>query len=226
MMCKTITEFVCILDQSGSMCGLEKDTIGGFNSMLKKQQKLDDECRITTILFNNESHVIHDRIDIQAVSPLTEKEYVTGGGTALLDTIGYAMDNLMQIQKSTAEPYRANRILFLIITDGEENSSWQYSLPMIKKMIQHEKEAHGWEFIFLGANIDAVKTAGQMGICKDYAVNYVPDEKGTSLNFKVMEDVVTEYRKNGVLPGCCFDEIRADMKERGITTDKTNRPKP
>ena len=155
---KGFTELVFILDRSGSMGGLESDTIGGFNAMLEKQRKLDGECRITTVLFDNRYELLHDRIDIRAVSPMTEREYQVGGSTALLDAMGRTIQKMVNVQKSTAEEYRAENVMFVIITDGEENSSREYSAQKVKAMIEQEKK-YGWEFIFLGANIDAVETA-------------------------------------------------------------------
>ena len=154
------TELVFILDKSGSMAGLESDTIGGFNAMLQKQKALPGACRITTVLFDNRYELLHDRIDIRAVSPVTEREYQVGGSTALLDAIGRTIQKLAGVQRNTAEEYRADKVMFVIITDGAENSSREYSSQRVKAMIEHEKEKYGWEFVFLGANIDAVETAG------------------------------------------------------------------
>lgn len=212
---KGLTELVFILDKSGSMSGLEKDTIGGFNSMLQKQQKIDGECRITTVLFDNRYELLHDRIDIRAVAPMTEKEYCVGGCTALIDAVGRTIHKLVSVQKNTAEEYRAEKVMFVIITDGEENASREYSLGQVKKMIEHEKEAYGWEFVFLGANIDAVQTAGQFGISEDRAVDYLPDAAGTALNFAVMEQAVAQYRAESCISAKHFDRIRKDVKSRG-----------
>lgn len=209
------TELVFILDKSGSMHGLEQDTIGGFNSMLQKQKELDGECRITTVLFDNRYELLHDRLDIQAVSPMTEKEYQAGGATALLDAIGRTVQKLVSVQKNTAKEYRADRVLFVIITDGQENASQEYSSDKVKGMIQLEKEKYGWEFVFLGANIDAVETAGQLGISRDRAVDYVPDGAGTALNFQMMSETVAAFRETGAVPGAPLEAIRKDMKARG-----------
>ena len=209
------TELVFILDKSGSMHGLEQDTIGGFNSMLQKQKELDGECRITTVLFDNRYELLHDRIDIRAVSPITEKEYQVGGTTALLDAIGRTVQKLVSVQKNTAKEYRADRVLFVIITDGQENASREYSSDRVKEMIQLEKEKYGWEFVFLGANIDAVETAGQLGISRDRAVDYVPDGAGTALNFQMMSETVAAFRETGAVPGAPLEAIRKDMKARG-----------
>ena len=169
---KGLTELVFILDKSGSMCGLEADTIGGFNSMLRKQKAIEGECRITTVLFDNNYELLHDRIDIKAVSPITEKEYQVGGSTALLDAIGKTINKIVNAQKHTAKEYRAEKVMFVIITDGEENSSREYSAECIRQMIEYQKTHYGWEFIFLGANIDAIKTAVYFGISPDRAQNY------------------------------------------------------
>ena len=212
---KNLTELVFILDKSGSMSGLEKDTIGGFNSLLDQQRKVDGECVITTVLFDNRYELLHDRIDIRAVQPITGKEYFVGGSTALLDAIGRTIHKIGTAQKNTAEEYRAEKVMFVIITDGEENASRHYSSAQIRQMIQHQKERYGWEFIFLGANIDAVETAGRFGIDADRAVDYVPDGEGTELNYRMMSQTVATFRECGAVPTACLDEIRKDMKKRG-----------
>ena len=212
---KNLTELVFILDKSGSMSGLEKDTIGGFNSMLDQQRKVDGECVITTVLFDNRYELLHDRIDIRAVQPITGKEYFVGGSTALLDAIGKTIHKIGAVQKNTTEDYRAEKVMFVIITDGEENASRCYSSMQIRQMIQRQKERYGWEFIFLGANIDAVETAGRFGIDADRAVDYVPDGEGTELNFRMMSQTVATFRECGAVPTACLDEIRKDMKKRG-----------
>ena len=212
---KNLTELIFILDRSGSMSGLEKDTIGGYNSMLEQQRKVDGECVITTVLFDNCYELLHDRIDIRAVQPITAKEYFVGGSTALLDAIGKTIYKIGTVQKNTAEDYRAEKVMFVIITDGEENASRHYSSMQVKEMIQRQKEKYGWEFIFLGANIDAVDTAGRFGIDADRAVDYVPDGEGTELNFRMMSETVATFRECGAVPTACLDEIRKDMKKRG-----------
>ena len=212
---KNLTELVFILDKSGSMSGLEKDTIGGFNSLLEQQRKVDGECVITTVLFDNRYELLHDRIDIRAVQPITGKEYFVGGSTALLDAIGRTIHKIDTAQKNTTEDYRAEKVMFVIITDGEENASRHFSSAQIRQMIQHQKERYGWEFIFLGANIDAVETAGRFGIDADRAVDYVPDGEGTELNFRMMSETVATFRECGAVPTACLDEIREDMKKRG-----------
>ncbi len=212
---KDLTELVFILDKSGSMAGLERDTIGGFNSMLEKQRALSGECRITTVLFDNEYELLHDRVDIQGVKPMTEKEYYVGGSTALLDAIGKTIHKIGNVQRNTAEEYRAERVMFVIITDGAENSSKEYSSQKVKAQISRQKERYNWEFIFLGANIDAVETAGRFGISADRAVEYVADSAGTTLNFKVMSETVASFRRSGKVETKELDEIREDRKKRG-----------
>ena len=212
---KGFSELVFILDKSGSMAGLESDTIGGFNSMLKKQKELDGECRITTVLFDNRYELLHDRIDIRAVSPMTEKEYRVGGNTALLDAIGRTVNKLVGVQKNTAEEYRAESVMFVIITDGQENASREFSADQVKKMIELEKEKYGWEFVFLGANIDAVETAGRFGIAPDRAADYLADGAGTQLNFRMMGETVAAFRATGAVPAAPLEAIRRDKKARG-----------
>ena len=212
---KNLTELVFILDKSGSMSGLEKDTIGGYNSLMEKQRKLDGECVITTVLFDNRYELLHDRIDLRAVAPITEKEYFVGGATALLDAIGRTIHKIAAVQEHTAEEYRAEKVMFVIITDGEENASREYSAAQVKELIKRQKERYGWEFVFLGANIDAVETAGRFGIDADRAVDYVPDGRGTELNFRMMSETVAAFRECGTVPAECLDEIRKDRKKRG-----------
>lgn len=210
-----LTELVFILDKSGSMGGLESDTIGGFNSMLRKQKEAEGECRITTVLFDNRYELLHDRIDINAVSEMTDEQYQVGGMTALLDAIGRTIHKIVLVQKNTAEEYRAEKVIFVIITDGAENASKEYTSKKVKKQIEQQKEKYGWEFVFLGANIDAVETAGRFGISADRAIDYVPDGKGTALNFEVMSKAVMTFREHGAVDEESFDAIRDDMKKRG-----------
>ena len=212
---KGLTELVFILDKSGSMSGLEADTIGGYNSMLSKQQAEEGECRITTLLFNNSFHLLHDRIDLKAVGPITENEYRVGGSTALLDAIGLTVDKIGNAQKNTAEDYRAEKVLVVILTDGEENSSREYSSDKVKMMIERQKNRFGWEFIFLGANIDSVETAGRFGIGRNRAVDYVPDKQGVNLNYETLNSAVTDFRKTLVLNEQRLNDIRKDAEKRG-----------
>lgn len=212
---KGLTELVFILDKSGSMGGLEKDTIGGYNSMLEKQKAVPGECLITTALFDNDYELLHDRIDIRAVSPITEKEYAVGGSTALLDAIGRTIHKIGNAQMNTADDYRAEKVMFVIITDGEENSSREYSAEKVKAQIQRQKGKYDWEFIFLGANIDAVETAGRFGIAPDRAQNYHADSEGTALNFRVMSEAVATFRECKEMPTGWNTEIEKDYKRRG-----------
>ncbi len=212
---KGLTELVFILDKSGSMGGLEKDTIGGFNSMLAKQKAEEGQCRVTTVLFDNRYTLLHDRIDIRAVAPITDQEYRVGGSTALLDAIGRTIGKITDVQRSTAEAYRAEKVIFIIITDGEENSSREYSADRVKRLIRKEKEQYGWEFLFLGANIDAVETAGRFGISADRAAEYISDAEGTALNYAVMCEAVSEFRTKGTLSPKHMDRIRQDRANRG-----------
>lgn len=212
---KGLTELVFILDKSGSMAGLEKDTIGGYNAMLLKQKAVEGECRTTTVLFNNGYELLHDRIDIRAIGPLTQKDYQAGGSTALLDAIGTTIHKIGSAQKHTADDYRAENVMFVIITDGEENSSREYSAEKVKALIESQKTKYGWEFVFLGANIDAVQTAGRFGIAPDRAADYLADSAGTRLNFTVMGEAVAHFRETSEVSIEHLDKIREDAKRRG-----------
>ena len=212
---KNLTELVFILDKSGSMAGLERDTIGGFDAMLDKQKAQAGECRITTVLFDHRYELLHDRTDIRAVRPITAREYRVGGSTALLDALGKTIHKIATAQKNTSEPFRAKRVMFVIITDGEENASREYAAKEVKEAIRRQKSRYGWEFIFLGANIDAVETAGRFGIDAGRAANYVPDSQGTALNFRAMSETVSAFRACGAVPDACLDAVRRDMRKRG-----------
>jgi len=192
-----LTELVFILDKSGSMSGLESDTIGGFNSMLTKQKSNAGEATVTTVLFDNNYELLHDRIDIKAVAPITDKEYQVGGSTALIDAIGITMNKIKNAQLHTADDYRPEHTMFVIITDGEENSSREYTSAKVKEGIECQKEKHGWEFIFLGANIDAVETAKNIGISAGQAVNYHADVAGAAMSFAAVSEAATTLRANG-----------------------------
>lgn len=215
-----LTELAFILDKSGSMAGLKADTIGGYNSMLGKQKAIEGECRITTVLFDNNYALLHDRIDIRAVSPITEKEYQVGGTTALLDAIGRTIHKIGNAQKHTADEDRAEKVMVVIITDGEENASREYSAERIKKLIEHQKTRYGWEFIFLGANIDAVDTAGRFGISPDRAQNYHADQEGIELNFRVMSEAVASFRQTASMPEDWNEEIQENYRRRGASSSQ------
>ena len=214
-MTKKLTELIFILDKSGSMAGLESDTIGGYNAMLTKQKAIEGPCRITTALFDNRYQLLHDRIDIQAVSPLTDKDYQAGGTTALLDAMGQTLHKIINVQKKTDPDYRADQVIVVVITDGQENASREYSPDMIKKMVETQQKDYGWEFIFLGANIDAIVTAGAFGIAPDRAMDYLADSQGTELNYQVLSQSIGSFRKTGRLDETSFEQIRRDVKERG-----------
>jgi len=203
-----------IIDKSGSMYGLESDTIGGFNSMLNEQKAKEGECRITTVLFDNTYELLHDRIDIRAVHSMTKKDYQTGGSTALLDAIGKTIHKIDAVQESTDEEYRADKVIFVIITDGLENASNAYSLAEIRKEIRQHREKD-WQFIFLGANIDAVETADAFGIDREMAADYVPDGEGTRLNYTAISKAVSDFRMNDCISWDVLETVRGDMKKRG-----------
>lgn len=191
---KGLTEVVFILDRSGSMAGLEKETIGGFNSLIEKQGGEPGEAYISTILFDNVSEVLHDRVPVGEVKPVTEKEYYVRGCTALLDAVGSAIHHIGNVHKYAREEDRPEKTLFIITTDGLENASHRYSAKQVKDMIQRQQDRYGWEFLFLGANIDAVQEAARFGIREDRAANYHSDSEGTSLNYEVLCAAVSEVR--------------------------------
>ena len=217
-MTTNLTELVFILDRSGSMSGLESDTIGGFNSMLAKQQGQDGECLITTVLFDNQYEILHDRIDIKAVSPITEEEYFVRGNTALLDAIGKTINKIGNAQKHTAEEYRADKVLFVITTDGMENASREYTYDKIKSNIEHQKSKYGWEFIFLGADIDAVEVAERFGIARNRAQNFHKDKDGIELKYRIVSEAIASHRstpKGAAFADDWSAEIEEDYKRRG-----------
>ena len=203
-----LPELVFIIDRSGSMDGLGKDTIGGCNSMLKEQQAVEGEAVVTTVLFDNRYELLHDRIDIRAVSPLTEKNYTVGGNTALLDALGKTIRKIRDVQEHTAENYRAEKVLFIIITDGEENASREYSAERIKARIEYQKQKYGWEFVFFGANMDAVLEAEKLGISAEYAQNYRADASGTSTAYSAISAISTAYRGAPSLGAIAIDNLK------------------
>jgi len=211
---KGLTELVFILDRSGSMSGLESDTIGGFNALLEKQKKEAGEAIITTVLFDDKYELLHDRISLKGVAPITDSDYYVRGCTALLDAIGRTIGKIARAQKHTAEEEKAEKIMFVITTDGYENASREYTYERVKQMIEHEKTKYGWEFLFLGANIDAEETAGLFGISADRAVNYNADRQGTQLNYQVLSDTVSNLRMNQTIDVSWKDRIDSDYQKR------------
>ena len=181
---KTLTEIVYILDRSGSMSGLEADTIGGFNSMIEKQKQTGEKAYVSTVLFDDRTEVIHDRVPIEKVDKITSKEYFVRGSTALLDAVGGAIKHIINIHKYAREEDRPDKTIFVITTDGMENASMNYNYKQVKKMIEKEQKEYGWEFIFIGANIDACAEAERFGIRKERAVNYIHDDIGTKLVYE------------------------------------------
>ena len=210
-----MTELVFILDRSGSMSGLEKDTIGGFNSMLKKQRREPGEALISTVLFAGESTVIHDRVPLSEVRPMTEEDYQPGGCTALLDAVGGALHHIGSVHKYIRREDVPEKTLFVITTDGMENASRRYSYAQVQKMIRSAKKERGWEFLFLGANIDAAAEAQRFGIDADMAADYCCDSRGTGLNYEVLSDAITGVRCGSApLDAGWKKRIDADYRKR------------
>ena len=209
-----IVDVVFILDRSGSMGGLESDTIGGFNSMLEKQRKIEGKAFITTVLFDDQYELLHDRVNIAKVNNITEKEYFVRGSTALLDAIGKTIAKEKAIQDTLGKNEKADKVLFVIITDGLENASKEYNSSTVKKLIETQKEKYGWEFLFLGANIDAIETASAIGISAERAVNYNSDSVGTQLNYKSLNNAVSEVRSGKELKKEWKADIEADYQQR------------
>lgn len=219
---KGLTEVVFILDRSGSMSGLEDDTIGGFNSMIKRQKKEEGEAYISTVLFDDECDVIYDRVPVNKIEPMTDKQYFVRGCTALLDAVGGAIHHIGNVHKYAREEDRPEKTLFIITTDGMENSSERYDYQKVKKMVEEKKEKYGWEFLFLGANIDAIDVASRFGIGANRAINYESDRKGTKLNYQVLSDTVSAFRAcdeadeqsvDRIINDCCAP-IMNDYKKR------------
>ena len=196
---KNLTEVVFILDRSGSMSGLESDTIGGFNSMIKKQKEEKGYANVTTILFDDEIEMLHKSVDIREVKNITSKDYYVRGCTALLDAIGYGINYMINVQKSKDKDKKADNVLFIITTDGYENSSKEYSYEKIKSMITKQKEKYNWQFLFIGANIDAISTAKSFGISEKFASNYVSDEEGTKITYEAMNSAISKCRNNEIM---------------------------
>lgn len=205
---KGLTEIVFILDRSGSMSGLEADTIGGYNSMLEKQKKEDGEAYISTVLFSDNANVIYDRCPIAKMEPLTEKQYYVGGCTALLDAVGGAIHHIGNVHKYAREEDRPEKTIFIITTDGQENASHHYDDKRVKQMVERQQEKYGWEFLFLGANIDAIQEASRFGIREDRAANYECDVEGTQLLYHELSEAVCTFRK-----GAPSEQMSADWKK-------------
>ena len=211
---KNLAEIVFILDRSGSMAGLESDTIGGFNSMIRKQKQEPGEALVSTVLFDNVSEVIHDRVDIQKVRPMARKDYDVRGCTALLDAVGRAIRHIGNIHKYAREEDRPEKTLFVITTDGMENASQEYTYPKLKAMIERQKEQYGWEFLFLGANIDAAKEAARFGIDADHAADYHADHKGTAVVYDAVNDAVCSVRASRSTKADWKHKVDEDYKKR------------
>ena len=209
-----LTELVFIIDRSGSMSGLEADTIGGFNSMIEKQRKEEGECYVSTVLFDHERNVLHDRVKLSEIKPMTDKDYTVRGTTALIDAIGCAIHHIGNVHKyARPEDVPANT-MFVIITDGMENASRKYSSDDVKKKIERQKEKYGWEFIFIGANIDAVETAARYGINAERAVNYNADIMGTKMVYEAVDTLVSGFREGNRSAENWRKEIDEDFESR------------
>ena len=209
-----ITELVFILDRSGSMAGLESDTIGGFNAMLEKQKAQPGKAYVTTVLFDNELQTLHDRVALEDIRPLTAEDYTVRGCTALLDAMGDTIRHIASIHRYARPEDVPERTVFVITTDGMENASHRYTTEQIRKKVEHEKEKYGWEFLFLGANIDAIGTASRFGIGADRAVNYRADKKGTRVIYDTVSEAVCQMRSNAPLGAGWSAPIEEDYNNR------------
>ena len=209
-----LTEIVFILDRSGSMGGLETDTIGGFNAMLERQKKAEGEALLSTLLFSNETEVLHDRADLRQVEPLTLQDYRVGGSTALLDAIGGAIRHIGELHRRASEDGRPAHTLFVVTTDGQENASRRYGYAELKRLIERQKEKYGWEFLFLGANMDAVAAASRFGIDADRAVRYHCDSTGIALNYEAVGEAILTLREKSTLDRDWGARIREDYQKR------------
>ena len=209
-----ITEMVFILDRSGSMGGLESDTIGGFNAMIEKQKKQEGKAYVTTVLFDHEIQILHSRVELSEIPPMTDKDYTVRGTTALIDAIGMTIGRIKGQHKELSEDEVPEHTIFVITTDGMENASKEYSSKDVKKMIEHQKKKHNWEFLFIGANIDAVETAKHFGIDKNRAVNYKADARGTGVLYNAVSSVVGSVRKSKAIEDTWCQEINEDFEKR------------
>ena len=211
---KGLTEIVFILDRSGSMSGLEADTIGGFNSMIEKQKKEEGEAYVSTVLFDDQCEVLHDRVPMEQVPLMTEEEYYVRGCTALLDAVGGAIHHIANVHKYARDEDRPEKTLFVITTDGMENASRHYNSDTVKKMIERQKRKYGWEFLFIGANIDAVETAAHFGIERNRAVNYNADSKGTKILYETISAPISAMRANAAISDDWSTQINEDFQKR------------
>lgn len=215
---KGLTEILFILDRSGSMAGLEADTIGGYNSMLDRQKKEEGEAVVSTVLFDDRTEVLHDRLPLDKMEHITAEEYYVRGCTALLDAVGGAIHHIGNVHKYAREEDRPEKTLVIITTDGMENASKYYDYGKVKKMVERQKEKYGWEFLFLGANMDAIEVAGKFGIKADHAVNYECDSAGTQLNYEVLSRAVSQVRACAAAPqaltGKWKTQIEKDYEKR------------
>lgn len=211
---KGLTELVFILDRSGSMSGLESDTIGGYNALLEKQKSEAGETVVTTVLFDDRFELLHNRINLKSIAPITQDDYYVRGSTALLDAIGKTINIIANAQRHNAENLRVEHVMVVITTDGMENASKEYGYRKIREMIETEKEKYGWEFIFLGANIDALETAERFGINRDRATNYNADSEGTMLNYQVISETVSNLRASAKIDKHWKQRIEEDFKKR------------
>ena len=210
---KNATELVFILDRSGSMSGLTSDTIGGYNSFLEKQKETEGECLVSTVLFNQNSKVVHDRVPLNEIEPMTKKDYYASGCTALIDAMGGAIHHIRNVHRYIREEDVPEHTIFVIMTDGLENASTKYSSDDVKKMVKQQEEK-GWEFLFLGANIDAVETAKQYGITEDRAVDFLCDKEGMGTNFEVLSESVGKFRVTGAISKKWSEKIQSDYEKR------------
>lgn len=211
---KKFTEIIFILDRSGSMAGLEADTIGGFNSLIQKQKKEEGRAVISTVLFDDQCEVLHDRVELDKIAPLTDEDYYVRGCTAFLDAVGGAIHHIGNVHKYARPEDRPEKTLFIITTDGMENASRRYGYEKVKLMIERQKKRYGWEFLFLGANMDAVSVAGRFGIDRDRAVRFHCDERGTELNYRVLSETITNVRCGAPMAASWKEEIEADYECR------------
>ena len=196
---ENLTKLVFIVDRSGSMSGLESDTIGGFNSMLKEQQAAPGEASVTTVLFDDQYELLHDKMYIRLVAPLTTKDYTVRGSTALLDAVGKTIKKVRKEQRLVKKSMRAEKVMFVIITDGHENASTEYTSERIKNRIERQRSKHGWEFVFFGANMDAIMEAAKLGIAADRAQNYEASPLGTGKAWGMVSAVSTSYRSGNII---------------------------